>query len=189
MEDRVTISRSRDYALLWRIASSPEIFRVTSDDFSPAAGCQPRLPMREDCIYLMATQEPSFSIGGGDTGGRTFTSPQPRILGFVVFFPVNGVTYESHLCFLSRGPVNQIAFRQMLGWMWANTRAERICGGIPDFNRAAIKFVEKCGFTEYGVNPQSWSKNRKLHDLVLYGISRPFGSSVPTYPQGEAVTA
>jgi RimJ/RimL family protein N-acetyltransferase len=150
---KVGIKRSRDYALLSRIATSHEIYRATSDDFSPPAE-QWRISERDDFIYLVA-------------------SIARCVLGFCAFYPVNGVSYEAHLCFLSRGEVNRQAFRKMLDWVWQHTRARRIFGGIPDYNRAAIAFVKRAGFEQFGVNPRSWMKGGTLYDQVLLGISRP----------------
>jgi len=151
----VTIERSRDYALLWRISVDPHIYRVTSDDFSPRPN-QWKVAQREDLIYLLARED-------------------SQVLGFCAFIPVNGVTFESHLCFLqcAYGPKAAAAFEQMLRWMWAGTRAERICGAVPDYNRRAIKFSERAGFEQYGRNLACWMKNGRLHDMVLRGISRP----------------
>jgi RimJ/RimL family protein N-acetyltransferase len=153
-EDRaVTIERSRDYSLLWQIVMQDSIYRITSDDFSPTPS-RWKIAEREEFIYLLARQA-------------------GEVLGFCAFYPVNGVTFEAHLCFLSRGSVNQDAFAQMLAWMWKNTRATRIVGSIPDYNRSAIKFSERAGFAVYGINPQSWMKDGQLRDLILLGISRP----------------
>lgn len=149
----IEIARSRDYALLQRIATSEPIYRITSDDFSPTQGAW-RLPQGEQFIYLL-----------GQSG--------KQLLGFAAFYPVNGVTFETHLCFLSRGPVNQQMFARMLGWIWGATPAMRIIGAVPDYNRLAIKFAERAGFEVYGVNSKSWMKNGILCDQVCLGISRP----------------
>jgi RimJ/RimL family protein N-acetyltransferase len=152
-EAAVTIERCRNYSLLWQIVMHDSIYRITSDDFSPSPS-QWKIAERHDFVYLLARQA---------------TEP----LGFCAFYPVNGVTFEAHLCFLSRGPVNQDAFAQMLAWIWKNTRATRIVGSIPDYNRSAVKFSERAGFQVYGINPQSWMKDGRLRDLILLGISRP----------------
>jgi RimJ/RimL family protein N-acetyltransferase len=149
----VEIERSRDFALLSRIATSHEIYRPTSDDFSPLPE-QWKVAERDDFIYLVAAIDRC-------------------VLGFCAFYPVNGVSYEAHLCFLSRGAVNQQAFKKMLAWMWEHTRARRISGAIPAYNRGAIAFVKRIGFEQFGVNPQSWMKGAKLYAQVLLGISRP----------------
>jgi RimJ/RimL family protein N-acetyltransferase len=149
----IEIERTKNYPLLMRIATHPRIYRPTSDDASPlpeAVG----IPEREDCIYLLARID-------------------QQILGFVAFSPVNGATFEVHVCFLSRGPVNQQAFAKMLGWMWGATKAQRIIGAVPSYNRLAIAFAEKAGFNVYGVNPKSWMKHGKLHSMICLGISRP----------------
>jgi RimJ/RimL family protein N-acetyltransferase len=149
----IVIEHTKNYPLLMRIATHPRIYRPSSDDASPRPEAW-RIPERDDCIYLLARID-------------------QQLLGFVAFYPVNGVTYEAHLCFLSRGPVNQQAFAKMLGWMWGATKAQRIIGAIPSYNRAAIAFAEKAGCTVYGVNPKSWMKDKKLYSLICLGISRP----------------
>lgn len=149
----IAIERTNNYPLLMRIATHPRIYRPTSDDASPLPGAV-RIPEREDCIYLLARID-------------------QQILGFVAFCPVNGVTFDAHLCFLTRGPVNQQAFQKMLGWMWGATKAQRIIGAVPSYNRLAIRFAEKAGFSVYGVNQKSWMKNKRLYSMICLGISRP----------------
>jgi RimJ/RimL family protein N-acetyltransferase len=149
----ISITRTRDYSLLWRIALEPAIYATTSDDFAPPPS-RWKIAEREDFVYLVAFDGVA-------------------LLGFCAFYPLNGVTHEAHLCFLARGQVNRDAFALMLAWMWKNTRVERICGAVPAYNRAAIQFAIRAGFREYGRNPRCWMKNGKLHDQVLLGISRP----------------
>lgn len=172
----VTIERSRDYSLLWRIATSPEIYRVTSDDCSPIPS-RWRVAEREDCIYLLATELNHLAkyVGGGNSDGSSFQL-EPQLLGFAAFYPVNGVTFESHVCFLSRGPVNELCYREMLQWMWEHTKVERIIGAIPEYNFLAIAFARRCGFEKFGWNRDSWLKNGKLYAQALMGISRPLES-------------
>lgn len=151
----VTISRSRDYSLLWRIATSPRIYRMTSDDRSPAP-LRWRIQEREDCIYLLAK------------AGN-------QILGFCAFYPVNGATYETHVCFLEEayGQKALAAFKTMLWWIWENTRAARIVGSVPDFNELAIAFAKRAGFEVYGVNHKSFLKDGRLRNQICMGISKP----------------
>lgn len=151
----ILIERSRDYALLMRIATEPTIYRLTSDDCSPLPQAW-RIPEREDCIYLLAR-----------SGNE--------ILGFAAFFPVNGITVEAHLCFLrsAYGPKAFASFIKMLGWIWGATKAHRIIGAVPSYNRLAITFAERAGFGVYGVNPKAWLKDGKLYSMICLGISRP----------------
>jgi RimJ/RimL family protein N-acetyltransferase len=151
----ISIERSRDYALLMRIATEPRIYRLTSDDCSPLPQAW-RIPEREDCIYLVARQD-------------------AEILGFAAFFPVNGITVETHLCFLrsAYGEKAITSFVKMLGWIWGATKTQRIIGAVPSYNRLAIRFAEKAGFSVYGVNQKAWMKDGRLHSLICLGISRP----------------
>jgi RimJ/RimL family protein N-acetyltransferase len=164
----IAIERSRDYALLRRIAIDARIYRLTSDDFSPPPD-EWQIAEREDCIYLLATDQHETP---------RFGNPQDvakEALGFCVFCPVNGVTFDVHVCFLkwAYGMNAFLAFHKMLVWMWANTRAMRITGAVPDYNPVAIRFAVNSGFEVYGRNPLSWMKGGKLYDLVLLGMSRP----------------
>lgn len=167
-ESRITISRSRNYSLLWRIAMDEHIYRVTSDDYSPAPS-QWKLAEREDCFYLLATQavKPSFE-------------DIASIYGFCAFHPLNGVTYQAHVCFLkyAYGETALSAFKEMLQWMWKNTKAERIVGYVPDYNHLAARFAVRAGFEIFGVNQKSWMKKGVLHDQYCFGISRP--AAAPT---------
>jgi RimJ/RimL family protein N-acetyltransferase len=154
---KVEIERSFCYAELAGIVRSDRIYEITSDDFS-SSPAQYFIPEDERLIYLVAKD--------GD-----------QVLGFCAFVPVNGVTYDTHVCFLrcAYGENARLAFAAMLAWMWARTRAERIVGAVPDYNPLAVRFAERAGFEHYGRNPRSWMKGGRLHDQILLGISRPTG--------------
>jgi len=151
----VTVEKTLDYGLLWRIATHPSIYRLTSDDFSPLPG-RWKVAERVDSHYLLATTA-------------------NEILGFCAFYPENGVCWQAHICFLpcAYGEKTRSAFAQMLKWMWAKTRARRIWGAIPTYNTLAIKFAKEAGFGVCGRNFDSWQKDGKLYDMILLGISRP----------------
>jgi len=155
MTAAITIERTREYSLLQRIVTAERIFERTADDFSPAPS-EWLIPDREGLIYLLARD------------GN-------QILGFCVFVPVNGVTYEVHVCFLriAYGEKALASFARMLGWMWGATETQRIIGAVPEYNAAAIHFARRAGFEVFGVNQKSWLKHGRLHDQVMLGISRP----------------
>ena len=153
MVQGLTVERSVNYALLDYIAKEPSIWEATRDDFPPD---DYTVPQGNGIYYLLAHD--------GDD-----------LLGFCAFWPQNAVCFDAHLCFrpCAYGKRASFAFRIMLNWMWINTKAQRIVGSIPVYNRLAIAFCKRAGGTVYGVNPKSWVRDGKLHDQVLIGMSRP----------------
>jgi Acetyltransferase (GNAT) domain len=154
VEGRLTVARTFDYAGIRAIALHPAVYPSISDDFSDPDSWA--VPEGEQYVYLIASD-----------------ATQP--LGFGAFLPRNVVLAEAHVCFLppGRGAPAVLAFRDMLDWVWQNTKYRRIVGEIARDNRAAIHFVQRCGFEAYGINRGSKLRGGKLVDQVALGISKP----------------
>lgn len=154
MADGIDIQRTRNLALIHSLSTDPSIFPHITDDYHPNSD-QWTPSDNENVIYLVGT----------DLHGP---------FGFAVFIPQTWACWQAHIGFLPRsygGPALQ-AFREMLGWMWANTKAARIVGEICVENRRAIAFVERAGFERYGLNPKSILRGGELRDQVCLGISK-----------------
>lgn len=150
----IAIERSTDPALIAAVANEPSVYRMASDDYSPAQGDWK--PTLNDQIHYLVARDKGI------------------LLGFCAFIPENAVCWQAHICFLPAAYGKTVeAFTLMLNWMWQHTKAQRIVGQIPTYNRLAIAFVRKVGFQEFGINPQSWAKSGSLWDRVCLGITRP----------------
>jgi len=149
------IFRSRDYKAIRELCLDPSIFPYISDDFTADASTWK--PIESDqVVYLLAR----------DAEG---------LCGFGIFLPDTWACWKAHVGFLPRsyGSVAFTAFKEMVDWMWTNTKAERIVGEIVQQNRRAIQFVTRVGFRPYGVNEKSYRRGGQLLDQVCLGISKP----------------
>lgn len=144
----ITIERTGDARLIRRAAlASWEDMR---DDFAPAP---------EDYVppdgYWLSAREGQTELG----------------VGF--FVPHTFVRWEFHLAMLCRGKVALAAVRLMFAHVFSDTPCRRIIAAIPAYNRKAIVFVRWLGMEQTGLDRRSFLYNATLHDLVLFGISKP----------------
>jgi hypothetical protein len=155
VSDELVIFRSRDYAAIRALVTDPAIFpHVIDDSITKPAEWKPI--ESEMVVHLLAR----------DRAG---------LFGFGVFIPDTWACWRAHLGFLPRsyGELAIASFKEMLDWIWQNTRAERIVGEIVSDNRRAIQFATRAGFTPYGVNVKSKRRGGELRDQVCLGISKP----------------
>jgi RimJ/RimL family protein N-acetyltransferase len=151
----IQIERTRDFALIKKLAIDPAIFKHVSDDYYPDP--DQWQPVESELVrYLVA---------------RDGEGP----FGFGIFIPDTWTCWKAHFAFLPRsyGAEALSAFREMLGWMWRETPAARIVGEIPEENRRAIRFALRAGCVVYGVNRRSRLRGGVLRDQVCLGISKP----------------
>lgn len=147
--------RSEDWELIKKIVRHPKIYPSASDDFSPPA--EEWEPVRhKDAWYVIASDE-------GET------------LGLWALLPDNRICWKVHTCLLPKayGERARIAVGEFSAWVWANTSCLRVITDVPIYNRLALKFALHAGLTQFGLNPRSYMKNGKLHDVVMLGISKP----------------
>lgn len=159
--EKVRIERTRDYALLDEIGTSPEIYAAAAEDDNPLpADCH--VPRGEPFFYLMAYSD-------------------SQRLGYVMFWPRkdDAESYDCHLCFLPHayGVKAERAFRLAIDWLWQHTQAVRIHGSVPEFNRRAVIFALHAGFRVVGAKPEAFRKNTMLHDVILLELDRPGGGN------------
>jgi RimJ/RimL family protein N-acetyltransferase len=149
------VFRSRDYAAIRKLALHPRIFPSISDDYTnDRESWKPT--ESELLIYLLAKD---------DQG----------IFGFAAFIPQTHVQYGAHMAFLPRsyGNLALTAFKEMLAWMWRETKARRLVGEVPRNNHLGIRFARRAGFEFYGINKRSTLRGGRLLDQVCLGISKP----------------
>lgn len=149
------VERTRDYQLVRKLATDPAIFPHICDDYTrdPAKWS----PIESELVcYLVAK----------DHRGA---------FGFGIFIPDTWTCWKAHCGFLPRsyGAISQASFKEMLRWMWANTKAARIVGEVCEENRRAVQFALRAGFMAYGVNRGSRLRGGILRDQVCLGISKP----------------
>lgn len=86
----------------------------------------------------------------------------------------NHVMYEVHTVLLPNAHGRAIEIgKAALDWAWNNTSAQRIVTTVPEYNPLALRLALRVGFTVYGLNPLSFSKDGVLFDQTLLGLSRP----------------
>jgi len=149
----IVIERTTDAEYIKSCVTHPKIWEHSTDDGGLKR--DEYTPIIADAVYWLKPIENNISYG--------------------VFFlhPHNFICFEAHTCLLP-----DIWGRSVecglsgIEWMFSNTSCQRIITSVPSYNKLALRFAEKCGFKQYGVNPQSYLKNGKLHDLIMLGISR-----------------
>lgn len=149
----MTFERTTDYDLIREIVTHPKLYSWLTDDFSPP----PRdyRPPEHPAIWYLLVKE-------GETR-----------LGLFMAAPLNGVLFELHTCLLppAWGGKSREALRSVIQWIFENTPCRRIVTHVPRDNRLALKLAADVGLERIGVNRNSFLKNGKLLDLILFGAS------------------
>jgi RimJ/RimL family protein N-acetyltransferase len=152
----ITFERTFNRSIIHRIMTHPQLWENTTDDFAgDRESFEPRI---EDNIwYVLAKQ--------GDE----------EILGMFIFAMQNPICWELHARMLPEywGDTAREAGRAVLQWGFDALGAHRIVTQIFASNRLAVRYAERCGLVQYGINPGSAMKGGKPLDMVLLGVSRP----------------
>lgn len=156
------IERTYSEDIIRSIVAHPKIYPWIAEDGAPSPDNW--RPVLIDSVYYLLVKE--------------ITKQNPIILGLFAIVPsTTSCVYEVHICLLpiSWGPLAKQAAKEVTHWVWTNLPdATRLVGAVPRFNRLALKFaVEAFNMAQYGVNPKAFKKNGKIHDLVLFGITKP----------------
>jgi RimJ/RimL family protein N-acetyltransferase len=151
----MTFEYTTDAALIRSIVTHPKIWPDVSDDFTPAA---------DDWRPGFASARPLYLV----------PKDGAEVLG-VWLFEARGACWEIHTSFLPEawGPRARQASAEMLAWLWSHTACRRLITNVPSYNRRALRFAERAGLTQFGVNERAYLKDGTLHDLILLGISKP----------------
>lgn len=95
---------------------------------------------------------------------------------FTVFMllPVNNVTYDLHTCILpqGRGKLAFKAVKQMLSYVFENTKCQKIIGKVPEYNKPAMAFILRSGFKKEGYSDKSYLKDGFLYGQYFVGINK-----------------
>ena len=150
----ITFQRTHDYALVGEIMRHEALYDKCADDFEPAR--EDFRPREDEAIWYVLVYDDA------------------ELLGLFALAPQNAICWEIHTRLLPHawGPRSLVALKKVIEWVWRATPALRLVTTVPAYNRLALSFGRRAGFEQYGVNPQSWQRDGKLHDQVLLGISK-----------------
>lgn len=137
-----------DKELISRVLNHPKVYKWISDDCSPEVYDPVMCPGR---IYL--TDETKS--------------------GIVMIDQMNGICCQVHAALLPELWGKGLEFvKATIRWGFAKTRYMKIIAIIPEFNRLTIRIVKECGFAKEGILKKSFLKNWKMHDQVIFGLTK-----------------
>ena len=93
--------------------------------------------------------------------------------GVIRIDPFNGCTCQAHIATLPElwGKADQFV-KEALCWGFTYTRYLKVIAFIPIFNKLTIRLVKNNGFREEGCILKSFLKNWKLHNLLIFGLTK-----------------
>lgn len=151
----ISVRRTHDLTLVRSVFTHESIWAHVNDDGSCAADDW-RPAENDDLIYLAVRRD-------GD------------VIGCLLLVPINHALYELHSAMLpeGRGQGSRETAALMQAWLWANTPARKLMTWVPAYNVPAMAAAVKTGMTQAGRLTGAYLKNDVLHDLILYGVSKP----------------
>lgn len=149
----VKIQQMNDGELIRLIITEPHVYPYVTDDYSPAP---------ED---YRPPEAPAYMVA----------SDEDTLLGLFALTATSGAIVEVHTCLLpaAYGDKAVEAANLVAEWVWANTKFNRIITNVPVINRIAMRFAERAGMKQFGVNEKSFLKHGVYHDQVMLGLTRP----------------
>jgi len=140
------IERTTDMEAVARIINDPRVCKWVADDTSV-------LPYVPNPAHFYIMNEEKTGLGRIDQ--------------------LNGIACMVHIVTLRelRGKTLEFA-KEALDWIFKNTTFSKIISLAPEYNRAAIMFGKQCGFKVEGKITKSFLKNWKLHDQIVFGLSK-----------------
>ena len=164
----IAFERTRNYDIVRRVMTHPQIWPHISDDGSPSHQDY-RPPEGEHIWYVLAW----------DNG--------EELLGLWMFHPQNAICWEVHTCLLPNawGERAYTAARALPEWIWRHTPCRRIVTNVPSSNRLALRFALRAGMTIFGCNKASYLKHGRLCDQLCLGLSKPEEVAVPGAETGR----
>jgi len=146
--------RTFDREAVRGILTHPNVYRHLGDDGAPPV--ETFEPQMHPAIWYI------LPIYGG----------QPA--GCFVLHPKSVACWEIHAALLPPAwGWSAFILARAIQWIWEKTGCRRLVAEVPSYNRLALKLARGAGMMEFGVNCHSWLKGGKVHDQVLFGISRP----------------
>lgn len=147
----IRFSELKDVSLIRQAICHPLVYPHVSDDGSPPANeYQPPTSL----MYVGSWVDDAYA-------------------GVFILHAHNSVMAEVHTCLLPDvwGKSVKIS-RGLVEWVFSATQTQRLITSVPGYNRLALRLAKSAGMQQYGVNPASFMKSGKLHDLVMLGVSK-----------------
>lgn len=93
--------------------------------------------------------------------------------GIIKIDPMNGASCSVHIATLPVLWGKAVAFaKEGINWGFSHTTYMKIIAMVPDYNKMALAFCRRCGFEVEGRIRESFLKDWKLHDQVLFGLTK-----------------
>jgi RimJ/RimL family protein N-acetyltransferase len=149
----IEIRRTEDLDLVRRIMTHPKVWPHISDDGSGSRDLfQPVIAPA--LLYLEALDE--------DGPG-----------GVWLYHPHNSICWEVHTCCLPDwwGPRALSAARLTLRWVVERTECRKVITHVPVTNRTALRFAQRVGMVDEGLNRASFLKGGQVVDQYVLGIT------------------
>lgn len=153
--------RTEDASLIHQIITHPRIYPNVTQDIDPA----PQdfvVILHPSIIYLLA----KFPCG-----------LEPILLGLWTLIEA-GSDIHIHTCLLPVSfpmarEVRAQAARDVIEWVWNNTKANRLITNIPAYNKLARRFAEAAGMVHIETKVASYLKGGFMQDQFILGLERP----------------
>ncbi len=151
----ITIQETRDFGIIRSILTDPSVYESSRAD-GALAPAEFKPCEHEGVWYALVLRE---------------SAP----VGVWMLVPHSAICYEIHTALLPvvRGKDAVIAAQLMKQWVWDNTPCLRLITNVPAFNRRTAMFCRIVGMKQFGLNEKSFMKNGRLHDQLMFGISKP----------------
>jgi hypothetical protein len=105
----------------------------------------------------------------------------PRIVALMphknamfLFVAMNHILFEVHVAII-KGDTrkNFIRYgRKVLEYMFNDTSCQKVVANIPTYNRPTAIYAGNIGFEREGLLTESFLKDGKLHDQVVFGLKK-----------------
>lgn len=150
----IRLERTRDYGLIARIMTHPQLYPWIADDFYPAP--ENFWPMESEAIYYL------LALDADD------------LLGVCMTHPINARLWEVHHAILPEawGKRALAIARALESWLWENTPARSAIGFTPACNRLACRFAARAGMRQVGRLTGCYQRRSELHDILIFQKSR-----------------
>lgn len=107
----------------------------------------------------------------GVLNNRDFYVLSPHEDMVFLLHPHNSYTYRGHVSILRESRrISVSAGREVLEYMFTQTPCRKIIVFAPTSNPAAAYLAAEIGMAREGVVTQSWLKDGKMYDEIIYGI-------------------
>lgn len=144
------IEPTNDYEFIKKIATNDQIWPWVSDDFSLKENFKPD----ERMLYLKISED------GKDVGFFSITCH-------------NSVFFEIHTAILPEFWGKSLKYSiEVIGWIFAKTRCEKLITFVPENNERALVYAEKSGLIKEAFVSDSFVKDGKLIGQYILSISR-----------------